>query len=634
MELVRLMISCFRLASQIVLVLLILTPVHGWGFEDKIVFVSKRNFTPEVFLVEGLNGRPIQLTQNMFASWPSMSPDGTDVVFVSRPPGGISNIFKLDILTRKIEKLTDNDVQDMRYTDLDWSLDGRQILFIKRLQILVNEPDQTVLCVLDMNTRDTRHILQPNLPTSIHHPSWSPDSKHILYLQLREFRKDAGLYLPTLFITDDNGNNVFEVSRDDLEILTVLSAVTVPTWSPSRSRIAYIGFIPAVETREIFSMNLKDESLSALTSGGAENKTPLAWRPDGMKILFSLSADIYVMDSDGENMINLTQSPERETTATWSPDGKQIAFSRSMREGEISIYVMGANGQNQQRLTFEPGISAWPHWSPDGDRIAFVSNRDGAFRVYAMDTNGQNIQQITPGQREFYAAPSWSRDGEWLAFRSGDKQHWGIYLIDPQGRNETLIVRSEVSELIGRAVSRPTWSPDSQHLVFNDPVQAEDLGLLRVSIDGGIPTHLNTDGLSYCAHPLWSPDGNSLIFSAFNRSWPSAVEQEIGLFLMNLDTLESRHFILPVIAELFFKSDFNLLRLVWAPDGSQLMLSIGQTRIADQGERRLYLIDIASETVRLWMDDAAEADWVSPDFVYAVNPRQKRIATWAQIKTF
>ena len=63
------------------------------------------------------------------------------------------------------------------------------------------------------------------------------------------------------------------------------------------------------------------------------------------------------------------------------------------------------------------------------------------------------------------------------------------------------------------------------------------------------------------------------------------------------------------------------------------MLSIGQTRVANQGGRRLYLVDVASESVRLWMAGASEADWVRPGFTYAVNPREKHIATWAQIKT-
>ena len=78
------------------------------------------------------------------------------------------------------------------------------------------------------------------------------------------------------------------------------------------------------------------------------------------------------------------------------------------------------------------------------------------------------------------------------------------------------------------------------------------------------------------------------------------IDDEAEMILMNLDTSESRHFILPGIHELLLESGFSLLRLVWAPDGSQLMLSIGQIGADTPQEKRLYLIDIASETVRLW----------------------------------
>jgi hypothetical protein len=153
-------------------------------------------------------------------------------------------------------------------------------------------------------------------------------------------------------------------------------------------------------------------------------------------------------------------------------------------------------------------------------------------------------------------------------------------------------------------------------------------GLTRIRVDGGIPTYLKTQELKQWENPVWSPDGNSVLFSARKQRGPIVDAHKDAIFLMNLDTSESRHFILPDIVE----SDWDIHRLVWAPDGSQLMLSIGPIW-ENQGVRGLYLIDIASETVRLWMDDAAEADWVRPGFVYAVNPRQKRIATWAQIKT-
>ena len=80
--------------------------VQARKLEDKIVFVSERRGTPEVFLVEGLDGRPVQLTRNLFASSPSISPDGTEVVFVSNPPAQAANILKLSIAKRRIEQLT------------------------------------------------------------------------------------------------------------------------------------------------------------------------------------------------------------------------------------------------------------------------------------------------------------------------------------------------------------------------------------------------------------------------------------------------------------------------------------------------------------------------------------------------
>ena len=283
MKSMRLIISYFRFASQIVLLLLILSPALARGLEDKIVFVSKHNGTLEVFLVEGLDGRPIQLTRNRFASWPSISPDGTEVVFVSHPPDRLSNILILHLATNRIEKLTNNGKFNTEYRHLDWS----------------------------------------------------PDSQHILY-SVDDFGVPDHVGLRELFITDDNGNRVKKVEQD-LTPIESLQRSIMPTWSPKRSEITYFGFVatnqPPPNPWQIYSMNLNDGSITALTSGGAEDRFPWAWRPDGQKILFIISSPsdeevrwshIYVMDPDGENMINLTQASK--AGATWSPDGKQIAF--------------------------------------------------------------------------------------------------------------------------------------------------------------------------------------------------------------------------------------------------------------------------------------------------------------------
>ena len=181
-----------------------------------------------------------------------------------------------------------------------------------------------------------------------------------------------------------------------------------------------------------------------------------------------------------------------------------------------------------------------PHWSPNGDQnrvpaqceIGHSSVSDGEHQIYTVDTNGQNVKQITHRRRKYYTPPAWSPDGKWLAFGAGDKRSWGIYLIDPQGDNETLIFRKELNTLNGFArVSRPTWSPDGQHLIYIDPESEDDVDLMKIRVDGGMPMHLKTVGLEQQWLSVWSPDGNSLLFSAREQREPFDVEQAEAIFL-------------------------------------------------------------------------------------------------------
>ena len=611
--------------SCIALLILIDVSVHARELEDKIVFVSERQGTPEVFLVEGLDGRPFQLTRNLFASSPSISPDGTEVVFISYPPAQAANILKLNIAKRRIEQLTHNAKQNIRYADLDWSPDGRKILFIMLTGPL--EDPRTDLCVMDIKRRQIRHILQPDPPTNTSGPSWAPDSNHILYYQ--DTRDSSGI-----FIIDDNGNNVVHVPHDQRR------PAFLPAWSSKRNQI---GYIDAVITRhvprnplQIYMMDLVKESVTALTSGGDTESIPLAWHPDGQKILFVtlsffdqeiLGSDIFVMDKNGENIINLTQTPEMEMSASWSPDGGQIVFDREVGEDEIAIFIMEADGQNPQRLTFQPGRNSAPSWSPDGNKIAFLSYRNRESRIYTMDTDGQNVQQIVHDQPEFDGPPIWSPDGRGLAFTSGDNQAgWGLYVTDPQGHNENLIVHSTHSLPSVLNWDRPAWSPDGQHLIYVVEKQNSE-GLMKIRIDGDMPTRLKTGELVNWLSPVWSPGGNNLLFSARQAKEPMFLV-EYRMVLMNLDTSQKHAFVLPG----GFQRNWAFDRLVWGPDGSQLILSVGKAVGEKDHQHLLYLIDIPNETMTLWMEDAKEADWVRPGFVYAVEAAGKRITTWGELK--
>ena len=85
--------------------------------------------------------------------------------------------------------------------------------------------------------------------------------------------------------------------------------------------------------------------------------------------------DIFVIDASGET--NLTgKNPSTDWFPCWSPDGTKIAFI-SDRDDNDEIYVMDADGENQVNLTNSRNRDMEPSWSPDGKQIAFWSNQGG-----------------------------------------------------------------------------------------------------------------------------------------------------------------------------------------------------------------------------------------------------------------
>src|SRR5258708_3914474 len=96
------------------------------------------------------------------------------------------------------------------------------------------------------------------------------------------------------------------------------------------------------------------------------------------------NAGIYLANFANRTITQLTHAQGNSFDLDWSPDGSKIIF-RTDRDGQApfrsfdagEIYVMEADGSNQTNLTNSPAIDGWPKWSPDGSRIVFASYRDG-----------------------------------------------------------------------------------------------------------------------------------------------------------------------------------------------------------------------------------------------------------------
>jgi len=204
-----------------------------------------------------------------------------------------------------------------------------------------------------------------------------------------------------------------------------------PTWSPDGTQIA---FNSNRDRTKIYILDLVTKKLKLIENGFNYSTWP-AWSPDGEKIAFTYidsknnTAGIAYMDTSGNNLFRLTThacylSCKIDGKPTWSPDGSYIAF-QSSRNGNWEVYIIDINGTNLINLTNNVADDNQPSWSPDGSKIAFVSNRrSGSFEIYSINIDGSNLKRLTnltpppnidPSNVGDYD-PTWSPDGSKIAF--------------------------------------------------------------------------------------------------------------------------------------------------------------------------------------------------------------------------
>ena len=85
-------------------------------------------------------------------------------------------------------------------------------------------------------------------------------------------------------------------------------------------------------------------------------------------------SEVFLMDANGGNQVQLTRNEDNDSNSRWSPDANQIVFV-SDRDGNANLYFMNSDGTGQTRLTDHPMAEYSPTWSPDGTMVAYNTNR-------------------------------------------------------------------------------------------------------------------------------------------------------------------------------------------------------------------------------------------------------------------
>ncbi len=433
--------------------------------------------------------------------------------------------------------------------------------------------------------------------------------------------------------------------------------IRYPAPSPDGMWIAftYQGDIWKAKIDGTFPMRLTDsESYDAYP----------VWSTDGEKIAFSSKRngnfDVFVMDSDGRNLKQITFFSRNDYVLDWDSSGN-IFFS-SQREftkyyGSINIYRVSSKGGTPKRvlkndtsygkispdgryllyvkgrfpwwrlhykgsanfeiylydfkrkehirMTDYRGNDNWPIWSPDSKSFYFVSERDGSINLYKMDLNTKEIKRITNFKDLRITFPSSSRNKNLLAFERMGK----VYILEKENELRELkltlpedLKRNSIEKLRKSSdVSEIAVSPDGKMVAF---VVRGDIFVLRRDIKNFKKAKNITNSWWREKNISFSPDGKKILFISDENGNDDifTIESEDGKsFYASL-----KYKITPIL-----KTPEDELFPKYSPDGSKIAFL--------KASGNLYTMESSGENVKL-----IYKCWNQPD--YSWSPDGKWIA--------
>ena len=262
----------------------------------------------------------------------------------------------------------------------------------------------------------------------------------------------------------------------------------------------------------------------------ADRQVTATFNPPGVggKIAYECSGDICVMNEDGTDQRNLTNTPaDQEYAPTLTSDGTRVAFMSNAAlednpDRNIEIAAMNVDGTGLVQVTHSEGPpwDSWhnydPDWSPDGTKIAFVSTRESSptwRQIFVINADGTGETLITdPSDMVERLNPQWSPDGTKIAYTWWLGQQ-DVYVMNADGSDQTNLTQDE-----GWWDDRsPAWSPDGTRIAFTsdrfyDPMTF-NTDIMVVDSDGSDVVRV-TDHLAIDESPTWSPDGLWIAFSS------------------------------------------------------------------------------------------------------------------------
>jgi serine/threonine protein kinase len=443
-------------------------------------------------------------------SWPTLSPDGTQVAFSwNGEKQDKSDIYVKQIGVEPPFRLTSDAAMD--YSPA-WSPDGGFIAFLRELS-----PDKTDIVIVPQRGGPERILseIKGSMQALPWGPylSWTPDSKWIVCPTPKSGERVWALHL----VSTETGEQTELTSPPSSETGDVAPAV-----SPDGRTLVFSRVSPDFYNATLWLLHLgegskplgKEEQIQSpgMTNIGA------AWLPNGREFVFaSATGTNYGL---WRTAVSKGAVPRRLDLGSAGADptisrlGTRLAFV--VFQSRLNIWRVDLKGPGKEpsqplRFISSTQDQLYPAFSPDGRRIAFMSERSGAQEIWICDSDGSRTLQLTSFGGAAIYGPSWSPDSQNVAFTVAQKgMKDDIYVVSVNGGVPRRMTTNPAED------KWPYWSHDGKWIYFSSTRSGRE-EIWKMPSSGGEAVQITRNSGDI---PQETPDGEVLYYM---KGWPEAV---------------------------------------------------------------------------------------------------------------
>jgi Tol biopolymer transport system component len=185
---------------------------------------------------------------------------------------------------------------------------------------------------------------------------------------------------------------------------------------------------------------------------------------------------------------------------TLSPDGTKIVVV----DGGVNIIDIDSGEKQIWMEDQDVDVLASVDWSPDGTKLAVPSLTGGITIIDVV--SGEEYTVVESKEFDYFDSPRWSPDGKKIIYAKRSN----IFIVNTDGSDNTLLVKN---------ARNPAWSPDGTQIAYIAfaPGDYYQNNIILMNSDGTNKVKLTPSQYLY-GDPMWSSDGNIIVFETFYGS--------------------------------------------------------------------------------------------------------------------